>query len=153
MGLCSRGNGVRWCSLKRFLTTIITQIAARVQTPAAHKAVATAPHVYLATVSFLADSPCFGVRGVFAVRTVCGPEQAREYYEESLAAIRSPGQSNANGNGGGHSHVHSGDEELTSLFLVATAVVPALYESNDHIAQVCAYDEQHYVIMGRLFRL
>lgn len=65
------------------------------------------------------------------------PEQAREYYEASLAAIRVPGQRNVNGNGGGgHDYVRSGDEELTSMFLVATAVIPALYESNDHITQV-----------------
>lgn len=84
------------------------------------------------------DSSCFCLGGVFVVRTVCGPEQAREYYEASLAATRAPEQSNANKTGGGGQYyfVRSGDEELISLFLVATAVVPAVYESNDHIAQV-----------------
>lgn len=68
---------------------------------------------------------------------VCGREKAREYYEASLDALRSPGQSGASGSNRGFNYVRSGDEELTCLFLIATAVVPALYESNEHIAQVC----------------
>lgn len=80
---------------------------------------------------------------VLVACSLWGAEQAREFYEASLAAIRSPGQSNANESGGsGHYYVRSGDEELTSLFLVATAVVPAHYESNDHIAQVSACNTQ-----------
>lgn len=87
------------------------------------------------------------------MRTVHGPEQAREYYEASLAATRAAAQGNTNKNGGEgrYYHVRRGDEELTSLFLVATAVVPAVYESNDHIAQVCTnYDgKQHGVVSLR----
>lgn len=81
-----------------------------------------------------------GILHVHDVVPVRKPEQAREFYEASLAAIRSPGQGQDVGNDGdGHSHNPSSDEELTSMFLIATAVVPALYGSNDHIAQVCVY--------------
>lgn len=107
-----------------------------------HNAAAPAPHMQLPC-ALLPIPPVLFPRRVLDARTVRGPEQAREYYEASLAAIRSPGQSGDNGNGGGgdgggYSYVRSGDEELTSLFLVATAVVPAFYESSGHIAQVCA---------------
>lgn len=74
-------------------------------------------------------------------RSFFEPEQAWKYYEASVAAVRSQGNVNENVVGG-HYYVRSGDEELTALFLVATAVVPTLYESNDHIAQVCAHRQQ-----------
>lgn len=76
----------------------------------------------------------------------CGKRgQARELYEASLSRFRSAGHGDDVGNyGGGYSHIYSGDEELTSMFLVATAVVPALYASNGHIAQVdVRYERGH----------
>lgn len=65
-----------------------------------------------------------------------GPEQAREYYEASLAALRAQRQSGASAKDGGVSYVRRGDEELVCMFMIATAVVPPLYESTEHIAQV-----------------
>ncbi|CAM9872834.1 unnamed protein product, partial [Scytosiphon promiscuus] len=64
--------------------------------------------------------------------------QARKYFEESLAALRSPkqGPNVSGGSGNSHSHIDDRDAELVSMFLIATAVVPALYESRDHIIQV-----------------
>lgn len=68
------------------------------------------------------------------------PRQAREFYEASLSALKDAGKGDGVGNDGdGHSHINSGDEEISSMFLIATAVVPALYRSNDHIAQVRVY--------------
>ncbi|CAM9506285.1 unnamed protein product [Ectocarpus sp. 12 AP-2014] len=58
--------------------------------------------------------------------------QAREFYEASLVALRSPEV----GNISGHSHITGQDGQLISMFLVATAVIPAFCESNDHIAKV-----------------
>ncbi|CBJ48561.1 putative methyltransferase [Ectocarpus siliculosus] len=57
--------------------------------------------------------------------------QAREFYEASLAALRSPEV----GKNSGHSHITGQDGHLISMFLVATAVIPSLYESNGHITK------------------
>ncbi|CAM9822261.1 unnamed protein product, partial [Hapterophycus canaliculatus] len=64
-------------------------------------------------------------------------ERARKFFEESLTALRSKKKGNTGGyNGPRHSHIGGRDAELVSMFLIATAVIPALYESTDHVAQV-----------------
>lgn len=60
--------------------------------------------------------------------------QARFFYEASLAALRS--QEEKNSGGRSDEVISSKDGVLTAMFLVATAVVPLLYDSHDHIAQV-----------------
>lgn len=52
--------------------------------------------------------------------------QAREFYEASLAVLTSKDTNDV---------VGGGDAVLTSMFLIATAVVPTIYNSNDHIDQ------------------
>lgn len=64
------------------------------------------------------------------------PEQARGYCEESLAAVRSS-RHDTGKDGGDQSGIRKRDEEQTSMFLAATAVVPNLYQSQDLIAQAC----------------
>ena len=67
----------------------------------------------------------------------CG-DQARELYIASLEALTSEDNtSNSDGDGGGQRYLDAGggDAILTSMFLIATAVVPTIYNSNDHIDQ------------------
>lgn len=67
--------------------------------------------------------------------------QAREFYEASLAALAS---NDTTSDGGSRGHVSvvvgTGDAVLTSMFLIATAVVPTIYNSNDHIHQASGVD-------------
>lgn len=64
--------------------------------------------------------------------------QAREFYEASLAAAEDTELEEVGNGGEGGSRRTAGARDiiLTAKFLVATAVVPFLYDSNEHIAQV-----------------
>lgn len=64
--------------------------------------------------------------------------QAREFYEASLAAAEKNelGDLRSGGERGSSRSEEARDMIITSKFLVATAMVPLLYDSNEHIAQV-----------------
>lgn len=86
--------------------------------------------------SLLFPTPSF--RGLLAVRV---PGQAREFYEASLAALTPKDTSD----GGSQTYAYvvgsSGDAVLNSMFLIATAVVPTIYSSNDHVDQASDVDQ------------
>lgn len=95
------------------------------------------PRLYVRRVQDCLLFPTPSFRGILAVRV---PGQAREFYEASLAALTHKDTSD----GGSRTYANvvgtDGDAVLSSMFLIATAVVPTIYNSNHHIDQASGVD-------------